>query len=92
MCGYSDGDIAKMLVISRSAYTYYELGKTVPDVVTLVALAKIYGFQPEDFLHPEEFINLKTARRRAPRKVVVDPKGKRNECVDGQLSFEEFKK
>ena len=82
-CGYSDGDIAKMLGICRSAYTYYELGKAAPDVVTLVALAKIYGFQPEDFLHPEEFTDLKTARRRAPRKVAVDPKS------IGELSPEE---
>ena len=72
-CGYSDGDIAKMLGISRSAYTYYETGKTLPDVVTLVALAYIYGIPPDCFLYPEEFTDLETARRRTPKKVAVDP-------------------
>ena len=82
-CGYSDSDIANELGISRSTYTYYELGKTMPDIVTLVALAQIYKIPPECFLHPEEFTDLKTARRRAPKKVSVDPKN------IGELSPEE---
>ena len=73
-CGYSDDDIAAMLGVSRSAYTYYESGKTKPDVVTLVALARIYGIPPECFLHPEEFTDLSTARQRASKKVTVNPK------------------
>lgn len=72
-CGYSDDDIAAMLGICRSAYTYYETGKTLPDVVTLVALAHIYGIPPECFLYPEKFTDLETARRRTPKKVAVDP-------------------
>lgn len=72
-CGYSDDDIAAMLGICRSAYTYYETGKTLPDVVTLVALAHIYGISPESFLHPEEFTDLETAHKRTPKKVAVDP-------------------
>ena len=72
-CGYSDDDIAAMLGICRSAYTYYETGKTLPDVVTLVALAHIYGIPPECFLYPEEFTDLETARKRAPKKGAVDP-------------------
>lgn len=73
-CGYSDGDIAKELGISRSAYTYYETGKTLPDVVTLIALARIYKILPECFLYPEKFTDLETARKRAPKKALANPK------------------
>lgn len=74
MCGYSHADVAKELGISRSAYTYYETGKTLPDVVTLVALAHIYGIAPECSLHPEEFIKLETSHKRASKKALANPK------------------
>ena len=35
-------DVAKFLGISRSGYTYYETGKTVPSVETLKRLAIMY--------------------------------------------------
>ena len=83
ICGYSHEDVAKTLGISRPTYTYYELGKTVPDVVTLIALGRIYGIQPEFFLHPEEFTDLETAYQRPPKKVAAEPK-----CI-GELSPQE---
>lgn len=73
LCGYSHADVAKALGISRPTYTYYELGRTAPDMVTLVALARIYGVPPECFLHPEEFTDLETSRQRASRTAAVDP-------------------
>jgi len=36
-------DIAKMLGIDRTTYTFYETGKTSPSVSTLVTLAKMYN-------------------------------------------------
>ena len=36
-------DIAKLLGISRSGYTYYETGKTVPSVEILQKLSAIYS-------------------------------------------------
>ena len=36
-------DIAKLLGISRSGYTYYETGKTVPSVEVLQKLSAIYN-------------------------------------------------
>lgn len=36
-------DIAKLLGISRSGYTYYETGKTVPSIETLQRLSAIYN-------------------------------------------------
>lgn len=85
LCGYSHADVATALGVSRPTYTYYERGKIVPDVVTLIALARIYGVPPECFLHPEEFTDLVTARQRAPRKVTVNPQ------KIGDLSPEERK-
>lgn len=73
LCGYSQADVANALGISRSTYTYYERGKSLPDIVTLVALTRIFGIPPECFLHPEEFTNLEIARQRAPKKAGVDP-------------------
>ena len=73
LCGYSHADVANALGVSRPTYTYYERGKIVPDVVTLIALARIYGMPPECFLHPEEFTDLDTSRQRASRTVLVDP-------------------
>lgn len=73
LCGYSHADVATALGVSRPTYTYYERGKIVPDVVTLIALARIYGMPPECFLHPEEFTDLDTSRQRASRTVLVDP-------------------
>lgn len=73
LCGYSHADVANALGISRSTYTYYERGKSLPDIVTLVALARIFGIPPECFLHPEEFTDLEAAHQRASRTVKVDP-------------------
>ena len=36
-------DIARLLGISRSGYTYYETGKTVPSIETLQRLSAIYN-------------------------------------------------
>ena len=36
-------DVAKLLGISRSGYTYYETGKTVPSVEVLQKLSAIYN-------------------------------------------------
>ena len=72
LCGYSHADVATALGISRSTYTYYERGKSLPDMVTLVALAQIFGIPPESFFHPEEFSDLETVRKRAPKKATVE--------------------
>jgi len=40
-CGLSQREVAEMLHINRSTYTYYETGKTSPDIDTLRKLAMI---------------------------------------------------
>ncbi|MEI6578222.1 MAG: helix-turn-helix transcriptional regulator [Eubacteriales bacterium] len=41
-CGLTQKQIADQLNIDRSTYTYYETGKTVPDVETLRKLSRLY--------------------------------------------------
>jgi len=45
--------IANVLQIDRSTYTYYELGRTRPDYETIVKLAKYYGVSIEYLLGVE---------------------------------------
>lgn len=72
-CGYSQYAVAQALGISRSAYTYYELGKTSPDVESLVKLARIFTVPVDVFIRPEEYGEISPNRIRAPKKPAVDP-------------------
>lgn len=49
-CGYTQQNVADQLNIERSTYTYYETGKTMPDIRTLMTLAKIFGVNYTDLL------------------------------------------
>lgn len=48
--GLSQQKVANELGITRSTYTYYELGKTLPNIFTLRMLAEIFHISLEDFL------------------------------------------
>ena len=49
-CGLTQQDVADLLGLERSSYTYYETGKITPDVETLVRLSKIYNVDFYDLL------------------------------------------
>ena len=51
--GYSQKNVADLLNVNRSTYTYYETGKTTPDPMTLNRIAKIFGVPLAEFF-PEE--------------------------------------
>ena len=51
--GYTQQQIADILNCSRSTYTYYETGKSSPDLPTLVKLAKILNVSVSDLLEEE---------------------------------------
>ena len=42
-------EVAAKIGLTRSAYSYYELGKSEPSNDNLMLLAKLYGAQLEDF-------------------------------------------
>ncbi len=41
-CGYKQDEVAKVLGIDRSAYSYYETGKTEPSVKNLIRISRMY--------------------------------------------------
>ena len=47
--GYSQKELADMLSIERSTYTYYELDQSLPNVYTLLKLARRYNVTVEFF-------------------------------------------
>jgi len=42
-CGLTQQQVADRLKIERSTYTYYETGKTKPDINTLIKIAKVFN-------------------------------------------------
>lgn len=49
----SQSQVAKILIIDRSTYTYYELGKIQPDIRALKELAKLYNISIDALLDYE---------------------------------------
>lgn len=49
-CGLTQQQVAERLKIERSTYTYYETGKTKPDIETIVKLAKVFNVNYTDLL------------------------------------------
>lgn len=79
--GLTQKSVSEALGITRSAYTYYETGKTSPDPTTLFRIARIFDV-PLDSLfvgaesEPRTEVTLRDAgapRRRVPKKVRADP-------------------
>lgn len=75
--GYSQREVATILRMSRSTYTYYETGKTAPDPDTLNRIAKIFGIPMELFFSDEEtpttLSDSSPVRKRARRIKRPDP-------------------
>lgn len=72
-CGLSQANIADALGINRATYTNYESGKSYPDLITVIELAKMFQIPPESFLYPEEYSDLDTARQRVKHTPMVNP-------------------
>lgn len=53
-CGYTQQQVADALNLERSTYTYYETGKTTPDINTIVKLARIFNVSYIDIFEQEE--------------------------------------
>ncbi|NLJ30820.1 MAG: helix-turn-helix transcriptional regulator [Clostridiales bacterium] len=51
--GYTQYQIAKILSIDRSTYSYYEIGKTMPDITVLLKLSKIFNLPINELLEDE---------------------------------------
>ena len=51
--GYSQKQVADLLEIDRSTYTYYELAKTTPSIATVMKLARLFEIDCTDLLATE---------------------------------------
>ena len=49
-CGFTQEQVAKVLNVDRSSYTYYETGKTEPSIASLVKLANMFKVSVNDLL------------------------------------------
>lgn len=58
--GYTQQQVANALSIERSTYTYYETGKTTPDINTIIKLSKIFNVSYTEILENEDKENKKT--------------------------------
>ncbi len=52
--GYTQQQIADALSVDRSTYAYYEIGKTTPDINTIIKLAKIFNVSYTEIFETEE--------------------------------------
>jgi transcriptional regulator with XRE-family HTH domain len=52
--GYTQSQIAKILNIDRSTYSYYEIGKTMPDITVLLTLSRIFNIPINEMLANED--------------------------------------
>lgn len=64
--GFTQQNIADMLCINRSTYTYYETGKTQPDILTIKQLALLYDVDIDSLLGGQQEIK---AQRKRPKKL-----------------------
>lgn len=76
--GFTQRNVAEVLNISRSTYTYYELGKTSPDPATLNRIAKLFGVSVEEFFEDapaSESNNMlyDSGAKRVSKKIKADP-------------------
>lgn len=74
--GYTQKNVAEILNISRSTYTYYELGKTSPDPATLNRIARLFGLSVEEFFDDEAAradMLFDSGAKRVSKKIKADP-------------------
>ena len=76
--GFKQEDIARALNVSRSTYSYYEIGKTRPDPAVLGRLSVYYNV-PISYFYEKEIVIKETLydsagrRRRTSRTAAVNP-------------------
>ena len=49
-CGFTQEQVARVLNVDRSSYTYYETGKTEPSIASLIKLANMFKVGVNDLL------------------------------------------
>lgn len=52
--GFNQDDVARVLGIDRSSYSYYESGKSEPKITNLIKLSRIFGVTVDALLYSPE--------------------------------------
>ena len=68
-CGYTQQQIANALNIDRSTYSYYETGKTSPDIPSLIVLANVFSVSIEELLGQDQQPPLALNDSGSPKKM-----------------------
>ncbi len=61
----SQQEVANVLGVNRATYTYYELGRTTPDLDTLKCLLQLFHLTPEDIFYPEKYLGKNSFKKGA---------------------------
>ena len=56
-CGFTQQLVSSLLKMERSTYTYYELGKTQPNVENLTKLSKLYKISIDELINGTPYQN-----------------------------------
>ena len=54
-CGYRQEEVARVLGVDRSAYSYYESGKTEPSVKNLIKIARMFKVDVDALVGNSEY-------------------------------------
>lgn len=54
--GHRQATIAELLGVTRSAYTYYEMGKIMPSLQSIRTLAEFHKVPLEVLIYPERYL------------------------------------
>lgn len=81
--GYTQQEIADLLNIDRSTYSYYEIGKIKPDVDTVVCLSQIFAVHYSQILECSCFKKLED-RKINIRECLTPKKKQRIVCKNSQ--------
>lgn len=71
-CGYTQQQLANVLNVDRSTYSYYESGKTTPDISSLLLLSQVFSISLADLLGRDDFppmLNDSSAGRGSSKRV-----------------------
>lgn len=70
--GLTQLEVANALDVERTTYTYYELGRTLPDWPTIKKLAKIFNVNYYDLLEDDHKYVLQDYSRNLPKMNIGD--------------------
>lgn len=82
--GMTQQQVADILDVDRSTYSYYETGKTELDIKTTLALCEIFEIKLDEFLNQDKAI--------AESQLVTDEKQYQNQIREMEIPISEYER